>query len=450
MPPGEDEIVVNAIEGIDDDTVKYRQWQSPADLANLIDTVLAEELEATDDGLVPAFEASLGATKNERGYLNFDRGSSQAADLWQILSVNRNGPGGSIFLNRGIKERLRGKRLVQALKSNNIPPYRKWMRFTKPRGPEQIVYGDKVICVRNHTRQPWLYDDKAKGDLEFLANGEIGIVTGQRKWGTRNPVFTHVEFADRSDRNFSFTRSNFSEDGQPYLELAYALTVHKSQGSEYGTVILVLPSHSRLISREMLYTALTRQKRRIWILHQGPLDKFLALRRYVFSDIAARFTNLLRTPTHQEVFMPPGVPSGFAGSKRRFLEERLIHRTIRGEMVSSKNELVIANILYGLEKEGHLTYQVEPQLPFDDGRGRWADFKVEVKGKTWYWEHCGMLDDKHYRDRWETKKKLYADNGFAIYSDKKTSGRLIVTEDGPDQGLDAKAIEELARKLPVI
>ena len=141
LPPGEDEIVVNAIEGMDDETVKYRQWESPLELADLIDRVLAEEFEATEEGLVPAFEASLGAVKNKKGYLNFDRGSSRAADRWQILSVNRNGPGGSIFLNRGIKERLRSERLDRALKSNNIPHYRDWMRFTKPRGPEQIVYG---------------------------------------------------------------------------------------------------------------------------------------------------------------------------------------------------------------------------------------------------------------------------------------------------------------------
>ena len=447
LPPGEDEIVVNAIGGLEDDTVKYRQWEHPADAATLIDKVLAEELEAMDQDLVPAFEASLGAEKNSKGYLEFDRGSSHRADQWQILSVNRNGPGGSIFLNRGIKERLRSERLRRAVESNNIPHYRDWMRFTKPRGPEQIVYGDKVICVRNHRRKPWLYKDKAEGKREFLANGEIGIVTGQRNWGKSNPSFTHVEFSGRGDRNFSFIRSNFSEDGQPYLELAYALTVHKAQGSEFGSVILVLPSHSRLVSREMLYTALTRQKRRIWILHQGPFDRFLALRQYVFSDIAARFTNLLRTPTHKEARMPAEIPAGFTGSKRGFLEERLIHRTIRGEMVSSKNELVIANILFGLEKEGHLTYHVEPQLPFDDGRGRWADFKVEAKGQTWYWEHCGMLGDEHYRNRWERKKKLYADNGFTIHSDKNASGRLIVTVDGPEQGLDAKAIEELAQEL---
>ena len=44
----------------------------------------------------------------------------------------------------------------------------------------------------------------------------------------------------------------------------------------------------------MIYTALTRQKRRIWILHQGPFHTVLAYRHYSFSDIAARFTNLMR------------------------------------------------------------------------------------------------------------------------------------------------------------
>ena len=447
LPPGEDEIVVSAIGGLEDDTVKYRRWEHPADLATLMDEVLAEEFDSEGDDLAPALEESLGAEKNSKGYLDFKRGSSHRVDRWQILSVNRNGAGGSIFLNRGIKERLRNERLRRAVESNGIPHYLDWMRFTKPRGPEQIVYGDKVICVRNHRRKPWLYTDRIDGEREFLANGEIGIVTGQRRWGKSNPKFTHVEFSGRNDRNFSFTRSSFSEDGQPYLELAYSLTVHKAQGSEFGSVILVLPSHSRLVSREMLYTALTRQKRRIWILHQGPFDRFLALRQYVFSDIASRFTNLLHTPTHEAVRMLTEIPAGFIGSKRSFLEERLIHRTIRGEMVSSKNELVIANILFGFEKEGYLTYHVEPQLPFDDGPGRWADFKVEAKGQVWYWEHCGMLIDKHYRNRWERKKKLYADNGFTIHSDENADGRLIVTVDGPELGLDAKAIEELAREL---
>ena len=217
------------------------------------------------------------------------------------------------------------------------------------------------------------------------------MVTGQMRWGKSNPSFTHIEFAGRDDRNFSFKRSAFSEDGKPYLELAYAITVHKAQGSEFGIVMLILPSSSRLVSREMLYTALTRQKRRIWILHQGPFEKFLSLRQYVFSDIAGRFTNLLRVPNLRAPRLAADVPAGLKGSQRGFLEERLIHRTVRGEMVSSKNELVIANMLYALEIEGCLKYQVEPRLPFDDGRGRWADFLIEANGESRYWEHCGRL-----------------------------------------------------------
>lgn len=69
------------------------------------------------------------------------------------------------------------------------------------------MYGDKVICVRNHRRQPYVYAMKTSGDKEFLANGETRMVIGQKQWGKKNPPFTHIEFAGRDDRNFSFTRS---------------------------------------------------------------------------------------------------------------------------------------------------------------------------------------------------------------------------------------------------
>jgi len=446
LPPGEDEIIVSAIEGKDDETVRYRRWENTADLPELIESALSEEFGCSKGDLVAEIEVSLGATRNAKGYLNFERQCSQATANWQILSVTRNGPGGSIFLNRRVKDRLRSQRLRDAVESNKVPHYRDWMRFIKPRGAEQIVYGDKVICVRNHRRKPYIYADGVS-EREYLANGEIGMVTGQMQWGKSNPSFTHVEFAGREDRNFSFARSAFSEDGQPYLELAYAITVHKAQGSEFGVVVLILPSYSRLVSREMLYTALTRQKRRIWILHQGSFEKFLSLRQYIFSDIAGRFTNLLHTPDLQIPRIAAEIPVGLKGAQRGFLEEKLMHRTLRGEMVSSKNEVVIANILFALEKEGRLQYQVEPRLPFDDGRGRWADFLVEANGKSWYWEHCGRLDDEQYRRRWERKRKLYAANGFKEYSSDTPHGRLIVTKDGPEYGLDSQEIESLALKI---
>ena len=448
LPPGEDEIVVAAIEGKDDETVKYRRWERLSDLPELMDKVLADELENVEgDALTAKLERSLGAVEDAKGYLNFRAGAADDTESWQILSLNRNLPGGSIFLNRGIKDRLRQDRLQRAIQSNDAPRYRDWMRFTKPRGPEQIVYGDKVICVRNHKRAAYNHTTKTNGEKEFVANGEIGMVTGQMLWGKRTPNYTNVEFCGRVDRSFSFRRSDFSEDGQPFLELAYAITVHKAQGSEFGSVILVLPAQSRLISREMIYTALTRQTQRVWILHQGPFDRFLSLRQPVFSDIAARHTNLLRLSRPQPVRTAAGIPEALKGSRRTFLEEKLIHRTIRGEMVSSKNELAIANILYALEEAGHLTYRVEPELPFDGARGRWADFLIERAGETWYWEHCGMMDSLKYRERWESKKTLYLKNGFNLYSPDNPKGRLIVTKDGSGRGLDSKSIKEMADHL---
>ena len=83
------------------------------------------------------------------------------------------------------------------------------------------------------------------------------------------PSRLKVEFSSQPGFMYSFSGRDFGEETSPVLELAYALTVHKAQGSEFGTVLVVLPNPCRLLSRELLYTALTRQKARLVILHQG-------------------------------------------------------------------------------------------------------------------------------------------------------------------------------------
>jgi hypothetical protein len=72
---------------------------------------------------------------------------------------------------------------------------------------------------------------------------------------------------------YTFGKKDFGEEGDAPLELAYAITVHKAQGSEFGTVIVVLPDPCRVLSRELLYTALTRQKDRVVLLVQGERDE---------------------------------------------------------------------------------------------------------------------------------------------------------------------------------
>ena len=116
------------------------------------------------------------------------------------------------------------------------------------------MYGDKVINVRNQRRKD--YPDSGNG---YVANGEIGIVTGgvaknQGRY-TKRPRYLNAVFSSQPDVSYSYGARDFSEDGDVVLELAYALTVHKAQGSQFGLVILVLPNPCRLLSRELLYTA---------------------------------------------------------------------------------------------------------------------------------------------------------------------------------------------------
>jgi exodeoxyribonuclease V alpha subunit len=88
-----------------------------------------------------------------------------------------------------------------------------------------------------------------------LVNGDTGVVVG--RGGARRLVFA------RRDGTLLVRSTTTSPD----LASAYAVTVHKSQGSEYGTVVVILPPPSSpLATRELLYTAITRARRRVVIV----------------------------------------------------------------------------------------------------------------------------------------------------------------------------------------
>ena len=117
-----------------------------------------------------------------------------------------------------------------------------------------------MIQLRNESRTGW---GKELGEREeYLANGEIGTVANSGKKG-----WFDVAFAGRAGLRFGYRGSSFGEDGGP-LELAYALTVHKAQGSDFGIVFFVLPK-TRMLSRELLYTGLTRAKEKLVLLLEG-------------------------------------------------------------------------------------------------------------------------------------------------------------------------------------
>lgn len=119
--------------------------------------------------------------------------------------------------------------------------------------------GDKVMQTRNDYQLEW----EVRGKYGILVeqgvgvfNGDIGIIK------SINEFAQQAEVAFEDGRTARYTFKQLDE-----LELAYAITVHKSQGSEYPAVVIPLLSGPRmLMNRKLLYTAVTRAKRCVTIV----------------------------------------------------------------------------------------------------------------------------------------------------------------------------------------
>ena len=434
LPAGEDEILSRTRSGEPMDRLQFVRFRSDAELQQLVKQTIETELSLTGDQ-EKSFGIALGAKLSEKGNTYFECGSTaEAAERWQVLTPHRVLRRGVQGLNRIIHTEFRAGTVEFARSCNRGKPFKRY-RITPPRGPEQIVYGDKVICLRNGDRR---LSGPGK-QYGYVANGEIGTVIGEAYVSNSKPKNFDVEFSTQPGISYKFWKSEFDEDGSK-LELAYAITVHKSQGSQFGTVILILPKRSAVLSREMLYTALTRQQRRIIILHDGDLSDILAFRKDEHSEIIRRSTNLFVPPDPVLVEIATG---GLEKLKRRkFMEEKLIHRSAAGDMLSSKNEVIIADALHDGRKELGIKYIPEPEIDIA-GQTRSPDFVIQDRnGGIWYWEHLGMLTEETYVNRWERKLALY--HAAGIFSrEERQDGKLIITRSGDDGSIDSQAVRKL-------
>ncbi len=429
LDPAADAVLDEGEEGLDR-RLRLVQWDHPQELQEKLVGELVEALglAGPDDEL--GFEESLGGKRHEQipwaffwNQFGDNAGAAARAEAWQILSPVRAGLVGVDALNRMLQTQFRTK--VRRLAEREG-----WSRkVPAPVGRQMLLYGDKVINIVNQRRHDvW----PTPAGEAYLANGDIGIVVGQYKTKKFKglPKKLEVEFAGQLGPKYRFDPREFGDEARNPLELAYCLTVHKTQGSEFGVTFVVLTNPCWLLSRELLYTALTRHQNKLVILHQGPIVDY---RRYAgdeYSEIARRMTNLFAHPLPREVTV---------NSQRRFLEDGLIHRTERGDLVRSKSELVIADKLHARG----IDYAFEQPLVLTNGRTCYPDFTIadHARGVTFYWEHLGMLDDPGYKARWERKRAEYLRCGIEPYEeDGGPEGILIESRDEPGGRLDAAAI----------
>lgn len=125
--------------------------------------------------------------------------------------------------------------------------------------------GDKVMQIRNNYKLEWsIFSEKGRFKVEEgvgVFNGDMGIIQEIDEYNEEVVVL----FDD--DKEVRYPYSLLDE-----LELSYAITIHKSQGSEYPAVVLPLFSGPRvLMNRNLLYTAVTRAKQCVVIVGNGEL-----------------------------------------------------------------------------------------------------------------------------------------------------------------------------------
>jgi len=148
-----------------------------------------------------------------------------AATEIQILSPMTRGSLGTRSLNRFIQQA-----------SNPPAPGRKELAI----GDKVLREGDRVIHTRNNY------------DLGVF-NGDIGVIRAI----DNEELTCEVTFPGEGGRDVAYQRENLVE-----LELAYAITIHKSQGSEFEAVVIpVLTQHFKMLYRNLIYTGLTRARK---------------------------------------------------------------------------------------------------------------------------------------------------------------------------------------------
>ncbi len=191
----------------------------------------------------------------------------------QVISPLKKGLLGTVSLNAELQKKL------------NPPSPRK-----KERNFGSVVFreGDKVMQIKNNYGLEW--ENPVTGvSGTGIFNGDIGIIKHMNKDGLI------IEFLDNRISEYSY-------DQLEELIHAYAVTVHKSQGSEFKVVIMpLLSGYPQFLNRRLLYTAVTRAKEKLMLVGKSKWFDYMVLNN-IENDRRSMLDKLIKEYSQQNSF----------------------------------------------------------------------------------------------------------------------------------------------------
>lgn len=222
----------------------------------------------------------------------YKNSNERLLDNLMVLSPTKKGPAGVVALNTRLQELL-----------NPASPEK--AEFSVPRPPEDTYDDDDDTPTAEELK-------KRKVHHEILRVGDKVIKTRNEKMaGLVNGDTGYITYVDAASRTvcveFDDVPHIFEKDDLKEIRLAYAMTVHKSQGSEAKNVIFPLPNIPILLTRPLLYTGITRGKDNVIVIGETSTiascidnipDNNAKLRRH--STLAAQCRHLMEYGLEQE------------------------------------------------------------------------------------------------------------------------------------------------------
>lgn len=382
----DEEILWQVIGGQSKEDLSVRFWQSDDELDALLTEVLtAATHQAASTAQRQGAESLAGLYDAIHGIRNL--GEESRLEMIQVLAPYRHSRSGITYLNQQVQDLLRTADAVR--------------RY----GVKGFVRGDKVLQMVNVYHTAYDHQERKSTRGHYVPNGALGYLFDV----DANKGQVQAKFPPDTSRLSFYLSGGAAEEN---LELGYAMTVHKAQGSQFQHTILILPKDgSAFISRELLYTALTRAEGHLWMLLEGDAGLLKERLWAGHAELLRRNSSLFRTAKGVRL-----------DQLRTFHPEAQVEQALPDLLVRSRGEVEVARAL----SEAEIPFYYERPLLAADGQTfRIPDFTFKFRRKEYYWEHLGMLGNAQYEEAWKRKQRWYQANGFG--------DRLLVT---PVEGMD--------------